>query len=127
MIAKELFEKYNELFILVIETAGQNNKNKVYMKVKDIIEKNKEQLDRAVEDDIPFNVYVALLSFLVVKEVHGFKKLEEIDNDELNNLVNSMFEMYLKKPTRKFTATYGLPIINSLDTYLEIISYKIKN
>lgn len=121
MTAEELFPEYEKLFKLVIETAGQENGNEIYKNVYNIIEKNKEAINRSIEDDIPFNVFVSLLDFLVIKEVHGVEKLSKMDDEELKGLIDSMFKLYLEKPTRKFTSKYGLPVVYSLNTYLKII------
>lgn len=127
MTAEELFPEYEKLFKLVIETAGQENGNEIYKNVYNIIDENREIINRSIEDDIPFNVFVSLLAFLVIKEVHGIEKLSEMDDENLKGLIDSMFKLYLEKPTRKFTSKYGLPVVYSLNTYLKIILMNSKN
>lgn len=127
MTSKELFPEYKELFISVVESEGQKNGNKAYQGVKRILEttENKRIIDKSIEDDIPFCIFITILVFILLKNIHTMEELMGMESDNLNSLITSIFGMHLKKATREFTSRYGLPPIHSLDTY--VIAKKIKN
>lgn len=126
MTTKEIYQKYKEVFILVMETAGEETGNKVYKDVEKILNKNsfKKVINQAAEQDVPLPVFICICIVTLLGEIHGPDKLSEMDMEESYKLADFMFQNYLKKPTRKFTSTYGLPVINSLDTYFKFTRIK---
>lgn len=126
MTSRELFPKYIELFSLVMETRGQEIGNEVYKKTREIIKKNKNNIDKMIEDDLPFPAFITALEFFLISEIHSIEKLRESGEENIKYLVDSMFDLYIKKPTRDFTAKYGLPVVNSLDIYIKILFVKEK-
>lgn len=125
MTSQELFPKFEEIFILVMETAGQKTGNKIYQSVKNIVDKRRDRIKEMTEEDVPFNIFVAYLEILIILEVHGVEHVEELNSDECKELLDNMFNLYIKKPLRKFTSTNGLPSINSLDLYFSVFTKKI--
>lgn len=123
MTITELFPKYVELFILVMEAAGQKTGNAYYTNVEKIIkrEDSKAFIEGFLKQDPPFPVMITILEFLLIKEMRGIEGAEELSIDSGKDLVDDMFERYLKKPTRKFTSTYGLSPVVELDTYFKVI------
>ena len=118
---QELYKEYKKIFILVIETAGDKTENKVYKDVEKILEENEQHLQGLIEDDVPFKALIAAMEFMVITKIRTIKELEQSGEEEVKNLVDSMFNLYLKRPTRKFTSVHGLPPIDELSTYISII------
>ena len=129
MTAKELFPEYEKLFILVMESVGQKIGNEVYQRTSEILESTKEGTRDAIESDIPFGLFICYLIVRILIEIHGVKKLESMDPVEANKLSQFIFDNYLKKPTRAFTAKYGLPVMDNLEYYfgLQIINKRKRN
>lgn len=115
MTAKELFPKYVKIFELVIEQAGEDTGNKVYKNISNVINSNKEKIEKSIEEDIPFGLFVTVLITIVLIEVHSVEKLDKMSKEDTKVLLDDLFDRYLKKPTRKFTASYGLPTMNCLE------------
>ena len=122
MTVQEILDKYLDLFVLVMETAGEKTDNKYYKDVKRIIKDNKSILDDMIEKTpvIPFELVVVMCIAFLVEEIHGTERLIESDYDELDNYINSMWDLYLKKPTRHFTSKYGLEPIDKLTVHYRI-------
>ena len=123
MTTKEIYRKYEEVFILVMETAGEETNNQAYKDVERIL-KDKvfaKSINQAIEDEAPIQVFISLCIVALLKEIHGVDELSDMTEDETYELADYIFQHYLRKPTRKFTSTYGLPVINSLDTYFRFI------
>lgn len=115
MTAKELFPKYVEIFELVIEQAGEDTGNKVYKNISKVILDNKDKIESSIENDVPFSLFVTVLIMIVLLEVHTPEKLDKMSKEDTKVLMDDLFDRYLKKPTRKFTASYGLPTMNCLE------------
>ena len=115
MTAKELFPKYVEIFELVIEQAGEDTGNKVYKNISKVILDNKDKIESSIENDVPFSLFVTVLIMIVLLEVHTPEKLDKMSKEDTKVLMDDLFDRYLKKPTRKFTASYGLPNMNCLE------------
>lgn len=123
MTTKEIYKKYEEVFILVMEAAGEETNNQAYKDVEKIL-KDKvfaKSINQAIEDEAPIQVFISLCIVALLKEIHGVDELSDMTEDETYELADYIFQHYLRKPTRKFTSTYGLPVINSLDTYFRFI------
>lgn len=123
MTTKEIYRKYEEVFILVMEAAGEETNNQAYKDVERIL-KDKvfaKSINQAIEDEAPIQVFISLCIVALLKEIHGVDELSDMTEDETYELADYIFQHYLRKPTRKFTSTYGLPVINSLGIYFRFI------
>lgn len=114
MTYEELVKAYIKLFILVIETVGQDIGNKFYQNVKEIIERNEKSLQAVIDQEAPFYVLVSLLETLVICDIHDKDELMK-DKFILQGYVNDMWTRYLKVPSNKFFRKNGLPVINEID------------
>ena len=114
MTARELYEKYKEVFILVMETAGEETGNEVYKNVESIInsERFTKLIDEALDSGCRFDFVIVQMIVAVILNIHN---LDDLDNtDMMEEYGIPMFELYLKKPTRAFCQQNGVPIIKNL-------------
>lgn len=125
MTYKEIADKYVDLFILIIETAGDVTNNQSYKNIEKIIDKSKEEINQAIENEVEFGIFIVLLITAVLIDIHNIEKLYEKNEDEMYELINDMWTRYLKKPTRKFLAQNGMKLIDELN-YCSIILKKKK-
>lgn len=122
LTTEELFREYVKLFKLLVETAGYTVKNKSYLEVERILQKQEKNIKATIEDDIPFTPFVATLVFYIILDIHGADRLEGVEKtEEVKNLIDDFWERYLKRPTRKFTSKYGLPEVRDLETYITVL------
>lgn len=122
LTTEELFREYVKLFKLLVETAGYTVKNKSYLEVERILQKQEKNIKATIEDDIPFTPFVATLIFYIILDIHGADRLEGVEKtEEVKNLIDDFWEKYLKRPTRKFTSKYGLPEVRDLETYITVL------
>lgn len=122
LTTEELFREYVKLFKLLVETAGYTVKNKSYLEVERILQKQEKNIKATIEDDIPFTPFVATLIFYIILDIHGADRLEGVEKtEEVKNLTDDFWERYLKRPTRKFTSKYGLPEVRDLETYITVL------
>lgn len=122
LTTEELFREYVKLFKLLVETAGYTVKNKSYLEVERILQKQEKNIKATIEDDIPFTPFVATLIFYTILDIHGADRLEGVEKtEEVKNLIDDFWERYLKRPTRKFTSKYGLPEVRDLETYITVL------
>jgi len=127
MTYKEIAEKYIDLFVLIIETAGDVTNNQSYKNIEHIVEKSrKEVLDKAIEDEVDFGMFIVLLITAALMDIHSLEDLSNKDEDEMYVLISDMWDRYLKKPTRKFLTQNGMKLIDEL-TYSSVIFKKDKN
>lgn len=122
LTTEELFREYVKLFKLLVETAGYTVKNKSYLEVERILQKQEKNIKATIEDDIHFTPFVATLIFYIILDIHGADRLEGVEKtEEVKNLIDDFWERYLKRPTRKFTSKYGLPEVRDLETYITVL------
>lgn len=122
LTTEELFREYVKLFKLLVETAGYTVKNKSYLEVERILQKQEKNIKATIETDIPFTPFVATLIFYIILDIHGADRLEGVEKtEEVKNLIDDFWERYLKRPTRKFTSKYGLPEVRDLETYITVL------
>ena len=114
MTCEEIYIKYIDLFKLLIKNAGIETGNTSYRNVDKILEQDDDKMciNRAIEDEVDFRIFVSILIFRVMIDIHGIEKLEKLDEDEMKDLITSLYVLYLLKPTRKFCTKYGLPVFN---------------
>lgn len=124
MTARELYEKYKDVFILVIETAGETTGNEVYKRVGSIInsEKFTELVNGFLDSGARFDLIIVQMVCALVLEIHGLEKLKETNLMEYGAPI---FELYLKKPTRIFCQQNGVPVIKEL-SWMAIL-HKLRN
>lgn len=113
MTARELYEKYKNVFILAIETAGESTNNEVYKKAESIInsEEFTELINGFIDSGARFDLLIVQMVCALVLKIHGFEKLKE---SNLMEYGEPIFELYLKKPTRIFCQQNGVPVIKQL-------------
>lgn len=127
MTYREIAEKYIDLFVLIIETAGDVTNNQSYKNIEHIVEKSrKEVLDKAIEDEVDFGMFIVLLITAALMDIHSLEDLSNKNEDEMYVLISDMWDRYLKKPTRKFLTQNGMKLIDEL-TYSSVIFKKDKN
>lgn len=127
MTYKEIAEKYIDLFVLIIETAGDVTNNQSYKNIEHIVEKSRKGvLDKAIEDEVDFGMFIVLLITAALMDIHPLEDLSNKDEDEMYVLISDMWDRYLKKPTRKFLTQNGMKLIDEL-TYSSVIFKKDKN
>lgn len=114
MTCEEIYIKYIDLFKLLIKNAGIETGNTSYRNVDKILEQEDDKMciNHAIEDEVDFRIFVSILIFRVMMDIHGIEKLEKLDEDEMKDLITSLYVLYLLKPTRKFCTKYGLPVFN---------------
>ena len=122
MTVEEIYKEYKKLFVLIMETAGQETNNSVYVKSEEILKKHDNLFKQHIEQDAPFEVFVTSCMVVLIMEIHGLEKLSDLDEKETTNLVKSMYDMYLKRPTKKFASKYGLPFDGEFgNKYIKVI------
>jgi hypothetical protein len=114
MTARELYEKYKEVFILVMETAGEETGNEVYKNVESIInsEKFTTLINEALDSGCRLDFVIVQMVIALVLNIHNLEDLSE--GDLMKEYGIPMFELYLKKPTRVFCQRNGVPVIKEL-------------
>jgi hypothetical protein len=120
MTYKEIADKYIDLFVLIIETAGDVNNNQSYKNIENTVKKNRKELDRAIEDEVDFGMFIVILITTALLDIHSLEDLSDKNEDEMYTLISDMWDRYLKKPTRKFLAQNGMKLIDELN-YSSII------
>lgn len=121
LTTEELFREYIKLFTLIVETAGQTEGNKSYKEVTRVLKENEHIVKKIIEEEMSFTPFVASLIFFIIKDIHGTEKLSgENSMETIKPLVDDFYVRYIKKPTRKFTAKYGLPVVEDLNTYIKL-------
>ena len=114
MTCEEIYNKYVGIFKVLIKTAGEETGNTSYKNIDQILNSNDvvKIIKRAIEDEVEFKLFVSILIFQVIRDVHGIEKLEDTDEEEMYKLITSLYQLYLRIPTRKFCTKYGLPVFN---------------
>ena len=120
MTYKEIADKYIDLFILIIETAGDVTNNQSYKNIENTVKKNRKELDRAIEDEVDFGMFIVILITTALLDIHSLEDLSDKNEDEMYTLISDMWDRYLKKPTRKFLTQNGMKLIDELN-YSSII------
>lgn len=120
MTYKEIADKYIDLFVLIIETAGDVTNNQSYKNIENTVKKNRKELDRAIEDEVDFGMFIVILITTALLDIHSLEDLSDKDEDEMYTLISDMWDRYLKKPTRKFLTQNGMKLIDELN-YSSII------
>ena len=115
MTFEELVSEYIKLFILIIETVGQDIGNKIYQNVSNILKEDDsiKAIQSLIDNEVPFFIVVSTLEAIVLCKLHNSKDLYE--NNILQGLVGDMWERYLKLPSNKFFRKNGLPTIDRID------------
>lgn len=126
MTTEEIYKEYKKLFVLIMETAGQETNNSVYVRSEEILKKHEGLFKQPIEQDAPFEIFVTTCMVVLIMEIHGLEKLNDLDEKETTDLVKSMYELYLKRPTKKFASKYGLPFDGDLNNrFIKVIKKSI--
>lgn len=129
MTFEEVYGNYVLVFEACIKAAGQQADNPAYKNVKQILEREeiKEAIGRAVNDEVELEIFITLLLYGLLREIHGVNKLKTKEPEEIAKLLSFIYTNYLKKATEKFCQKYGLePPPESLDTFFTIKQYRLK-
>lgn len=129
MTLKEIKEKWFDMFILIMETAGEETDNEDYKNVKKICEETKLRKQSKnfndLEDNQLLNVHIIVNVLSLVLRIH---KGENLSDEEYQDLCQDMWDRYLRKPTRKFTSRNGiLPVPKNLFEHWGITVKNIKD
>ena len=114
MTYREVAEKYIDLFILVMETAGDVTNNQSYKNIEQTLKNNRSELDKAIDDEVDFGMLIVILITTILLDVHKIEDLYEKSEDEMYGLISDMWDRYLKIPTRKFLTQNGMKLIDEL-------------
>ena len=129
MTTKEIFEKYLILFKITVADAGEKTNNSVYKDVYNVFEEFDKTIQTAIEEDVPFSLFVSICITIIIYEINYKNRKSEINVDEeeikvTNDLIEDFWLRYIKKPTRSFTSKYGLPVVNELNYTAVILNKK---
>jgi len=115
MTVREALDKYLDLFVLIMESAGEETGNSSYKNAARLIEGRKNMLQEVADEGYPFSMLVVMCISVIVIDVHGVDRLARTSIDDMDNYITSIWELYLKKPTRSFTEKNGLTPISDLE------------
>lgn len=118
MTTKELYFKYKDIFILVLESAGEETGNSVYKEVERITKDNEESVLSLIDRGGNFSLVITSMVAAIVVEVHGKEKLA---NQDISEYIYTLFDLYLKKPTRSFCTQNGVPVIKDIREWTSIL------
>lgn len=134
MTWEELVRAYIRMFVLVMETAGDQTGNSTYKEVQHYIDENPSGIQQLIDNDeaISFEEVILFLISLIVLNVHGDKvvsdKLIEFDvakSEEAGRLIDDLYQRYLKGPTDAFMKKNGMPPVeDKISNIISTIFYK---
>ncbi len=125
MTYREIAEKYIDLFVLVMETAGDVTNNQSYKNIEKTLKNSYSEINKAIDDEVDFGMFIVILITTALLDIHKIEDLYEKGEDEMYGLISDMWNRYLKKPTRKFLAQNGMKLIDELH-YNSIVLKKNK-
>lgn len=127
MTRKEVKEDwYNKIFLTTIEVAGEITGNLDYKNVSKLVPLVENEMDFKIigkkanknaltDDEVPLETFILLIISRLVYKIH---KKEITSSGEvsypIDYYITSLFNNYLKIPTKKFTRKNGLPVIDSI-------------
>lgn len=121
MTLSEIKEEYKKIFILIIETAGEEENNPVYKSAEKIINEQEKIVGRGrnlyniySDDEFELKEFIMMLCVYLITEIHGVNFINDSDIEELKSLIDDMYSRYLYSVTRKFTSKNGLMKIDSI-------------
>lgn len=120
MTTEEVYREYINRFILIIEAAGEETNNSSYMNVEKVLSENETIIDQLIQDDAPFDVFVSALIVVLLVDIHDLDTLSDLDQEEVTKLAESMYVLYLKRPTKKFAAKYGIPLDDGFNCSVDV-------
>lgn len=122
MTLEEEYEEYKKVFILVMEVAGDNTDNDIYRNVEKYVNHHKYNnlMNSLLSNNISLDIFIGLLILILLIESCSIVGLMNLGLKKCSSMMLYIFDNYLKDPTRKFTSTHGLPIIDKLDVDLII-------
>lgn len=135
MTWEQIIREYLKLFILVIETAGDQTSNSQYKAIQKTIDRNQECVQRVIDTGgIDFEIVVGLFCSMVILSIHGDRLVINDTNGEetmekiklSKELLEDLYQRYLKKPTEQFLRKNGLPpMADNITEVVESIFSKV--
>lgn len=117
-----LVREYIKLFILVMETVGQRDKNLKYQGVAKCIEANEPMIQKMIDDEPDVSVIVCNLIVQLLVDIHDSDSISGPENrDRLNELVEDMYQRHLREATNRFFRKHGLEPIDSINDNLTVV------
>lgn len=117
-----LVREYIKLFILVMETVGQRDKNSKYQEVSKCIESNEPMIQKMIDDEPDVSVIVCNLIVQLLVDIHDSDSISGPENrDRLNELVEDMYQRHLREATNRFFRKHGLEPIDSINENLTVV------
>ena len=108
MTTDEIFRKYISIYRVLVKEAGMKEGNQVYKDIDTILEANEGIIEKAIQDDIEFKLFLTILQYPVLEKVHGIENLKEMNPKEIHDLLLAFYNLYLETATKKFCRKYGL-------------------
>src|SRR5574344_1755684 len=112
---EELLRGYIKIFVLVLEAVGQKYGNKAYQEVGKCVIDNEDLIQDIIDKEPDFHEAVTLLITTLLLKIHEKSELFGWENKEnLNYLLNDLYNRHLKEATNKYLKRIGMPVINQL-------------
>ena len=114
MTCEEVYRKYINVYRVLMKAAGNETGNPVYKDIDNILNTgdNKAMIDKAIADEVEFNIFLTVLQFPVLVAVHGIDGLRNKEPSEIHQNLHEFYQLYLAKGTKDFCRKYGLPVFN---------------
>ena len=119
----EIVYKYRDLFILLVEKAGRETGNKYYLSIDQIISKDeiKKMIESLCRDEPNFQIVVCTFIIALLCEIYGEEEIKTWDSDKAYQALTEFYQLYLKKPSKRFCEKYGLEPFDDPNTSFKII------
>jgi hypothetical protein len=124
MTTEEVFRAYIDIYRVLVKGAGLTENNPVYKNIDQLLEDNKEQIEKAIRDEVEFKLFLTVLQYPVLEKVHGIEKLKDMEPGKIHDLLLAFYDLYLKDATKKFCKKYGLAPFE--DPEMTFIVHQIK-
>ena len=118
MTTKELYYKYKDVFILVMESAGEETGNSSYKDVEKLVSKIESSVLGLIDRGASFSLVITSMIAELVIDVNG---KENLANQDISGYVHTLFDLYLKKPTRSFCSQNGVPVIKDSNEWISVL------
>jgi len=128
MTYEEIYKKYKELFIILVEKAGRETGNTSYLKVEELLEDEfiKTVEKNLLEHESPLRLVLSIFIVNIFMDIYGIHTVEEWNSIKSYDKLQEFYKLYLRIPTIQFCSKYGLETFNETGFNFKIIS-KNKN
>mgnify|MGYP003550851911 CR=1 FL=1 len=124
---EELLRGYIKIFVLVLEAVGQKYGNKAYQEVGKCVIDNEDLIQDIIDKEPDFHEAVTLLITTLLLKIHEKSELFGWENKEnLNYLLNDLYNRHLKEATNKYLKRIGMPVIDQLSDYGSLTLFEQK-